>query len=33
MKRGMVDILAMEDANQLLKRLERFWTEQIRYIY
>lgn len=33
MKRGLVDLLAMEDMNQMLKRMERFWTEQIRYIY
>ncbi len=32
-KRGLVDPEAMEHTNQSLKRMERFWTEQIRYIY
>ncbi len=31
--RGMIDASAMEEINQSLKRMERFWTEQIRYIY
>ena len=32
-KRGLIDPEAMENTNQSLKRMERFWTEQIRYIY
>ena len=32
-KRGMVGAEAMEGINSSLKRMERFWTEQIRYIY
>lgn len=32
-KRQIVDAAGMEDVNQLLKRMERYWTEQIRYIY
>ncbi len=32
-KRGLIDPSGMEDINQSLKRMERFWTEQIRYIY
>lgn len=32
-KRGMIGAAAMEDVNQALKRMERHWTEQIRYIY
>ena len=32
-KRGLIDPAAMENINQSLKRMERFWTEQIRYIY
>lgn len=32
-KRNMVDATAMENMNQSLKRMERYWTEQIRYIY
>jgi len=32
-KRGLIDSEAMENINQSLKRMERFWTEQIRYIY
>ena len=32
-KRGFVSAAAMEDVNQTLKRMERFWGEQIRYIY
>jgi DNA-binding MarR family transcriptional regulator len=32
-KRGFVSSAAMEDVNQTLKRMERFWGEQIRYIY
>jgi len=32
-KRGLIDPEGMENTNQSLKRMERFWTEQIRYIY
>ena len=32
-KRGLIDNEAMEGVNQSLKRMERYWTEQIRYIY
>lgn len=32
-KRGLVSGGAMDDINTSLKRMERFWTEQIRYIY
>lgn len=32
-RRGIVSSDAMEDVNQTLKRMERYWTEQIRYIY
>ncbi|WP_054006926.1 MarR family winged helix-turn-helix transcriptional regulator [Cypionkella psychrotolerans] len=32
-KRGLVDANNMENMNQSLKRIERYWTEQIRYIY
>ena len=32
-KRNMVDAAGLEDVNQTLKRMERYWTEQIRYIY
>jgi DNA-binding MarR family transcriptional regulator len=32
-KRGVIDAAALEDINSSLKRMERFWTEQIRYIY
>jgi len=32
-KRGLVDANNMENMNQSLKRMERYWTEQIRYIY
>jgi DNA-binding MarR family transcriptional regulator len=32
-KRTMIDISGIEDVNQALRRIERFWTEQIRYIY
>ena len=32
-KRALVDAAGMEDINQSLRRMERFWTEQIRYIY
>ena len=32
-KRGVIDPEVMETINASLKRMERFWTEQIRYIY
>jgi DNA-binding MarR family transcriptional regulator len=32
-KRGVIDADVMETINATLKRIERFWTEQIRYIY
>lgn len=32
-KRNLVDVSNMENMNQSLKRMERYWTEQIRYIY
>ena len=32
-KRGLIDPVAMETINSSLKRMERYWTEQIRYIY
>lgn len=32
-RRGLVSVQAMEDVNQTLKRMERYWAEQIRYIY
>ena len=31
--RGVIDQQGMEDINAALRRMERFWTEQIRYIY
>lgn len=32
-RRGLIDPEGMENINQSLKRMERYWTEQIRYIY
>jgi hypothetical protein len=32
-KRGIIDAAGMEDINQSLKRMERYWADQIRYIY
>jgi DNA-binding MarR family transcriptional regulator len=32
-KRGIINAEGMEDINQSLKRMERYWTDQIRYIY
>jgi DNA-binding MarR family transcriptional regulator len=32
-RRGLSDPAAAEALNAALKRLERFWTDQIRYIY
>jgi hypothetical protein len=32
-KRALVGTNGMDEINVALKRMERFWTEQIRYIY
>jgi DNA-binding MarR family transcriptional regulator len=32
-RRGVLGAEGMDDINRSLKRMERFWTEQIRYIY
>jgi len=32
-KRNIVDAAGVEHMNQSLKRIERYWTDQIRYIY
>jgi len=32
-RRALITPAGMEDVNQALKRMERFWSEQIRYIY
>ncbi|ABA79939.2 winged helix DNA-binding protein [Rhodobacter sphaeroides] len=32
-RRNVVGVSGMEDLNQALRRMERYWTEQIRYIY
>ena len=32
-QRGMVDTNGIEEINSALRRMERFWAEQIRYIY
>jgi hypothetical protein len=32
-KKGLVDAGGMEGMNQSLKRMERYWADQIRYIY
>ena len=32
-KRHLVDAAGMEHMNQSLKRMERYWSDQIRYIY
>ncbi len=32
-RRGLIDASGMDDINTSLRRMERFWTEQIRYIY
>lgn len=31
--RGVIGAEAMEDVNHTLRRMERYWTDQIRYIY
>ncbi len=33
LKKAVIDAAGMEDVNRSLKRMERFWTDQIRYIY
>lgn len=33
LKKSIIDAAGMEEVNHSLKRLERFWTDQIRYIY
>lgn len=32
-RRGIIGIAGMEEINASLRRMERYWTEQIRYIY
>jgi DNA-binding MarR family transcriptional regulator len=32
-RRNLIDAAGMEDINTALRRMERFWTDQIRYIY
>jgi DNA-binding MarR family transcriptional regulator len=32
-KRALVDASGIDEINTALRRMERFWTEQIRYIY
>ncbi|MGP3698632.1 MarR family winged helix-turn-helix transcriptional regulator [Rhodobacter sp. NSM] len=32
-RRNVLGVEGMEDLNQALRRMERYWTEQIRYIY
>lgn len=32
-KRAVIDLGGMDEINSSLRRMERFWTEQIRYIY
>ncbi|MGR3323032.1 MAG: MarR family winged helix-turn-helix transcriptional regulator [Pseudooceanicola sp.] len=31
--KGVIDISTVDDINMSLRRLERYWTDQIRYIY
>lgn len=33
LKKADVEVDVLESSNMMLKRLERFWTDQIRYIY
>lgn len=33
LKKSVIDAEGVEDANRAMKRLERFWIDQIRYIY
>lgn len=32
-KRGIIGVAGIEEINSSLKRMERYWTDQIRYIY
>ena len=32
-RRNLIDASGMDEINTALRRMERFWTEQIRYIY
>lgn len=32
-RRNLIDAQGMDDINLALRRMERFWTDQIRYIY
>lgn len=32
-KRGLIDTSGMDEINTALRRMERFWADQIRYIY
>jgi DNA-binding MarR family transcriptional regulator len=32
-KRNLIDATGMDDINTALRRMERFWADQIRYIY
>lgn len=32
-RRSLIDAQGMDDINLALRRMERFWTDQIRYIY
>jgi DNA-binding MarR family transcriptional regulator len=32
-RRSLIDATGMDDINTALRRMERFWTDQIRYIY
>jgi DNA-binding MarR family transcriptional regulator len=32
-RRSLIDATGMDDINTALRRMERFWTERIRYIY
>ena len=31
--RGVLGLDSIEDVNTMLRRMERYWTDQIRYIY
>ena len=33
MARGVLDMSGMDDITQALRRIERYWSDQIRYIY
>ena len=32
-RKTLLDAAGMEEVNSALRRMERFWTDQIRYIY